>query len=459
MMAKKILRFILLLLAGALAYGIYYCWTSFPILTGYSAKLMCSGLFVSERTEEDILAKDLSERLMQLATCKVDYTDSSVTASVWGMAKQKAIYRKGFGATLVSEYSEAEIRNQKFPVPMPLNINADTIAWPLGNLVSDSLMPEVNYNAVKNICTEVMNEAWENTPSNTYALIVVYKNQIITEQYANGINVNTKLLGWSMAKSITATLIGIMTKANDLNVHSPVGFEEWANDDRKNITIENLLHQSSGLDFLEDYAKSSSVTNMLFRKADMGAYAATHVLKYKPGSRFSYTSGNTNMLCRLMRQKKGEDWFAFPYQELFYKTGMYHTLLEPDAAGTYVGSSYVYASARDYARFGLLYCNNGNAGGIQILPEGWLSEVSKPAPSDPQKHYGYQFWLNGYTDTSCTQSIYQEAASDLLCADGFKGQRIIIVPSQQLVVVRLGGNSWDEHKFLQQLLPALGIKS
>ncbi len=458
-MPKKILRFILLLLAGALAYGIYYCWTSFPILTGYSAKLMCSGLFVSQRTEDDISSKDLSEKLMQLATCKVDYTDSSVTASVWGMAKQKAIYRKGLGATLVSEYSEAEIRNQTFTIPVSSPINTDTIPWPLGNLVSDSVVAGVNYDVVGNICMGVMQETWENTPSNTYALMVVYKNQIIAEKYANGIDINTKLLGWSMAKSITATLIGIMTKANELNVQSPVGFKEWANDERRNITIENLLHQSSGLDFLEDYAKSSSVTNMLFRKADMGAYTATHLLKYKPGSFFSYTSGNTNMLCRLMRQKKGDDWFAFPYQALFHKIGMYYTLLEPDAAGTYVGSSYVYASARDYARFGLLYCNNGYAGGQQILPEGWLSAVSRPAPSDPQKHYGYQFWLNGYTDTSCTKRIYQEAPPDLICADGYKGQRIIIIPSQQLVVVRLGGNSWDEHKFLQQLFPALGIKS
>lgn len=458
-MGKKILRLILWIFVAGLAYGIYYCWTSFPILTGYNAKLMCSGIFVSQRTEADILATDLSDGLMKLATCKVDYKDSSVTASVWGMAKQKAIYRNRLGSTLVSELSESEIRNQSFALPPLPQIIADSIPWPAGDAVSDSMIPGVNYPALKTLGAQVMTETWEEAASNTYALMVIYKNQIVEESYANGINRNTPLLGWSMAKSITATLTGIMVKAGNLQLQQSMGFAEWNNDDRKNITIEHVLHQSSGLDFLEDYTKNSSVTRMLFRKADMGAYTATHELKVAPGTLFSYTSGNTNMLCRMMRQKKGNDWFAFPYNALFYKLGMYHTILEPDAGGTYVGSSYVYASARDYARFGLLYCNNGRAGNEQILPEGWVTAAAAPAPADPQKHYGYQLWLNGYTDATLTQRLYPEAPPDLICADGFKGQRVIIIPSLQLVVVRLGGNSWDEHGFLQQLLPALGIKS
>lgn len=458
-MGKKILRFVLWIFVGGLAYGIYYCWNSFPILTGYNAKLMCSGVFVSQRSEVDILATDLSDGLMKLATCKVDYDDSTVTASVWGMAKQKAIYRKGLGSTLVSELSESEIRKQSFSLPTPPLTSMDSIAWPAGDAVADTMVPGVNYPVIKGLASEVMTEMWEDEPSSTYALMVIYKNQIIAESYGKGIHQNTPLLGWSMAKSITATLTGIMVKENNLQVKQPMGFSEWNNDDRKNITIEHVLHQSSGLDFLEDYTKNSSVTRMLFRKADMGAYTATHALKLTPGTAFSYTSGNTNMLCRMMRQKKGSEWFAFPYNALFYKLGMYHTILEPDAGGTYVGSSYVYASARDYARFGLLYCNNGRAGNEQVLPEGWVAAASSPAPADPQKHYGYQFWLNGFTDTTGVQRLYPEAPPDLICADGFKGQRIIIVPSLQLVVVRLGGNSWDEHAFLQQLLPALGIKS
>lgn len=458
-MGKKILRTVLWIFVGGLAYGIYYCWTSFPILTGYNAKLMCSGIFVSQRTEADILATDLSDGLMKLAACKVDYKDSSVTASVWGMAKQKAIYRKRLGSTLVSELPEAEIRNQFFSLPNMPDVNTDSISWPLGDLISDSIVPGVNYPSIKALASKVMSEQWEAAPSNTYALMVIYKNQIIAESYAKGISRNTPLLGWSMAKSITATLTGIMVKEGSLQLQQPMGFAEWSNDDRKNITIEQVLRQSSGLDFLEDYTKSSSVTKMLFRKADMGAYTATHPLKSAPGTIFSYTSGNTNMLCRMMRQKKGNDWISFPYNALFYKLGMYHTILEPDAGGTYVGSSYVYASARDYARFGLLYCNNGMAGNEQILPEGWVSAASLPAPADAQKHYGYQFWLNGFTDSTGMQRLYPEAPPDLICADGYKGQRVIIVPSLQLVVVRLGGNNWDEHAFLQQLMPALGIKS
>jgi CubicO group peptidase (beta-lactamase class C family) len=185
----------------------------------------------------------------------------------------------------------------------------------------------------------------------------------------------------------------------------------------------------------------------------MGGYAASLPLKVTPGSDFYYSSGNSNILARIIRTTVGEkDYHAFPYKALFHKTGMYHTLLEPDASGTFVGSSFVYASARDYARFGLLYLNDGVFNGERILPEGWVRKTVTPGPGNEQKNYGYQFWLNGIDEHDPSKKEFPEAPADLFYADGYGGQRIYIIPSLQLVVVRMGLNNFDELQFLKLVL-------
>ena len=168
------------------------------------------------------------------------------------------------------------------------------------------------------------------------------------------------MLGWSVSKSLTAALAGILVNQNKLSVDEPAPVAAWAKTEKRNITIKSLLQQTTGLDFTENYSRPSSVTKMLFRKGDMAAYTASLPLKYDPGKVFNYSSGNSNILSKVIRQIVGEkDYAAFPYRELFYKINAYSFLLEPDASGTYIGSSYSYATARDFARFGLLYYNNG----------------------------------------------------------------------------------------------------
>jgi hypothetical protein len=407
-MRKKLVRTILIVLALAVIYGIYFLWNSFPILTGYNAKLMCSGIFVSHRSETDILHTDLSGGLMRLAKCDVNYLDSTVTASVWGMARQKAIYRCGLGSTLVSELSEEEIRAQRFPLSLTKIPQTDSIPWPLGDVVNDSVIPGLNYTALQKAGSEAMNEVIDEIPAETYALLVIYNNQIVFEKYGRNIDKHTKLLGWSMAKSITSTLLGIMNDNGMIKTSDYLNFSEWEHDARSKITLEHVLQQCSGLDFIEEYGRRSSVTNMLFRKADMGKYTASHSRLYEPGTVFSYTSGNTNMLCRYMQNLLKNRWHSFPYDSLFYPLGMYHSLLERDASGNYVGSSYIYASARDYARFGLLYCNNGMFNGKRILSSEWIQAATLPAKADAQQHYGYQIWLNGFTDASKFKNYIQK---------------------------------------------------
>jgi len=259
-----------------------------------------------------------------------------------------------------------------------------------------------------------------------------------------------------MSKSITAALIGILVKRGKLNVNAPAPVPEWADNEKRKITLKNLLQQTTGIDFREVYSGPSEATNMLFKKGDMAAFAANLPLDREPGTKFRYSSGNSNILSRIIRQTVGENNYAsFPYTELFYKTGMYNTVLEPDASGTFIGSSYSYATARDFARFGLLYLNGGKFNGEQILPENWMNESGQPPAENELKNYGYQFWLNGWDKNDKTKREFPDVPVDLFYADGYGGQFIYIIPSKKLVVVRLGLHKIRENKFLKEVIAAI----
>jgi CubicO group peptidase (beta-lactamase class C family) len=259
-----------------------------------------------------------------------------------------------------------------------------------------------------------------------------------------------------MSKSLTGAMIGILAHQNKLSVDEPAPIEAWANSKKSTITIKNLLQQTTGLDFTENYVRPSSVTEMLFRRGDMAAYTASLNLKYEPGTVFNYSSGNSNILSKVIRQIVGEnDYTAFPYKELFYKINAYSFLLEPDASGTYIGSSYSYATARDFARFGLLYYNNGMWNGQRVLPLNWTKESVQPSAADKRKHYGYQFWLNGYDENDSTKRWYPDVPADMFFCDGYGGQDVYIIPSEKLIVVRLGLHAINENKFLKEVIQSI----
>jgi CubicO group peptidase (beta-lactamase class C family) len=290
----------------------------------------------------------------------------------------------------------------------------------------------------------------------TRAIIVLYNGQIVAEKYADGFTRKTPLIGWSMTKSITGALTGIA----GIDVNSPAPVDGWKRDDRHAITIKNLLQQSSGLKFEEVYNRSSDANRMLFRKGDAGVYAAQLPLKYPPGSKFHYSSGNSNILSGILRKVVGDDrYYSFPYERLFYRVGMYSAVLEPDAGGTFVGSSFCYATARDWARFGLLYANDGVVNGEQVLPAGWVQQSLVPATATKQGEYGYQWWLNaGAKGGDPHNRKYPSLPTDMYYADGYEGQNVFVIPSKKLVVVRLGftrKSSWGESEFLLNVMSAV----
>ncbi|HYH16106.1 MAG TPA: serine hydrolase, partial [Flavisolibacter sp.] len=449
---KKILSVISLFVFVLLLAGIWYAWRALPIISGYGAKNMASAIYLQHRKPADILKEDLGSFPLSLGTFTVNEADSSVTGSVWGFAKRKAIYRKGLGCTLINDYSEADIRSQQFALPAARPTYTDSLAWPYGDRVSDTLPKLVNKDLLQKAIINAMQATVEGKPAYTRSVLVVYDGKIVGEQYAPGFDKNTVMLGWSMSKSLTSALIGVLVKAGKLSVDAPAPVPEWKGTDKEGITLKHLLQQTSGLDFEEDYANPSEVTNMLFKKGDMAAYTAQLPLKHKPGTFFYYSSGNTNILSRIIRHTVGEaSYAAFPYQALFHKLNMYSALLEPDASGTFIGSSYSYATARDFARFGLLYLNNGVWNGEQILPAQWVQQSISPSIADPRKQYGYQFWLNGLSDDNPSQRVYPDVPADMFYAAGYGGQNIYIIPSKKLVVVRTGLQKIDGNKFLKEV--------
>ena len=453
---KVIVRSVLSLLAVLLIGGIWYAWRAFPIISGYGSKNMCSAVFLQHRSPKDVLREDLGTFPLSLGSFTVNEKDSSVTGSVFGFAKRKTIYRKGIGCTIVNDFTEAEIKAQRFTIPAAPSINADTIAWPYGNKINDTIAVNINKEQLDKTVDYVMNEKTKDgKPTYTSAVLVLYDGKIVAEKYARGFNVNTVMLGWSMSKSLTAAMAGVLVKQGKLNVDAPAPIPEWNNTKKQSITLKNILQQTTCLDFTEDYNSYSEVTNMLFNKGDMAAYTAGLPLKYEPGTVFNYSSGNSNILSRIIRKTVGEEAYSgFPYHSLFHKINAYSFLLEPDASGTYIGSSYSYATARDFARFGLLYYNNGKWNGEQILPDNWLAQSITPAAADKRKHYGYQFWINGLNKNEPATKWYPDVPDDMFFCDGYGGQGIYIIPSKKLVVVRLGLQVIDENKFLKEVIAA-----
>jgi CubicO group peptidase (beta-lactamase class C family) len=449
---SKILLIIVLILGAAFTWLVLKV---FPAVSGYGAKNMCSAIYLQHRNPADVIREDLSDFPKSLAHFSFDEKDSSVMATVWGFAERKAIYRAGLGATLVNDYPEAEIRKQVFVLPPKPAVNQDSIPWPMGDKIPDTLPANID-KAQLDRGIDIAFRDNPNDPLYTRAVLVVYKGQIIGERYAKGFDKNTVNLGWSMSKSLTSAMIGILVKAGRLQVDAPAPIPEWKGTDKEKITLKNILQQATGLDFTENYSLPSTVTNMLFSKGDMAGYVSSLPLAKAPGSEFYYSSGNTNLLQKIIRQTVGEkEYPAFPYAALFHKINAYSFLMEPDASGTYIGSSYSYGTARDFARFGLLYMNNGRWNGEQILPEDWRRQTTEPAPAAKQQQYGYQFWLNGVDAKNPGKRIYPDVPADMFYADGYGGQAVYIIPSAGLVVVRLGVFVIPENEFLHAIINAI----
>jgi CubicO group peptidase (beta-lactamase class C family) len=378
-----------------------------------------------------------------LATTEIDRARRTATARVLGVASKTALYREGLGCTLLNGVTADELARQ--PAPPKLRGTAP----PLDIAPPDTLA--VNDEALHHTLQWAFAEPDPKRVVRTRAVVVLHRGSIVAEQYAPGITAQTRLTGWSMTKSVTNALVGLLVKDGKLAVDKPTGLAEWQADDRRRITLDNLLRMSSGLKFEENYGNVSDATRMLFLEKSAGGYALKSGLSSEPGQTWYYSSGTTNIVQELLRRQFSTHaaYLRFPHERLFAKLGMSSATLEPDPSGTYVGSSFLFATARDWAKFGQLFAQDGVWNGERLLPEGWVAYSSRETPASDGL-YAAQFWIHPRK---------WGLPADTFMANGFEGQMVVVIPSKQLVIVRLGctpdERNFDEKRFLTEINAAV----
>lgn len=399
---------------------------------GYKAKIACSEIFLAGRNANAVISNEfdgIDPLMAQISVSADEKTKTVKAAGPLGFGRIKAIYRDGYGCTLANG-------GRLHPLPAPGPAFASD-PWPMATETSSEQLVQVNYQALNT----ALAMAFEDNDSQHRAVLVTVDGKLIAETYADGFDQNTPFLSWSMAKSITATLIGAAVRRGLINIEDRAPVTNWTKDPtRSMITWHDLLQMQSGLLFKEDYTNPrSDVNRMLFEMSDASAIPAKSRVADLPGRSWSYSSGTTNLISGLLRQelsKGGVDYHAFARDEIFDPIGATSVIMEPDAAGNFIGSSYIYATARDWARLGQLYLQNGRWDGQRILPEDWSEYVGTPAmASDGQ--YGAHFWLNRDGDNGRTRSL-PGLPIEVYFMSGHEGQFVFIVPSKKMVIVRTG---------------------
>ena len=422
---KKVCKASLAVLTAAIICGCIYLDSLMPIITGYAAKNLASAVFVSGREPSEVEDLDLDFSFIALTNNKVDYSKQTVTSRfLWG--KSTAVFREGYGVTLLRGVKADELKTDRFPLPAEVEI-ADTVISSDRDLMA-RLEPVAK--------ALVDDRSYGGTP---FAFVAMHDGAVVAERYKDGITADMPLLSWSMAKSFTNALAGVMAGDSLVDIYAPMDIPQWQDDGRKSITLNDLMQMQSGLEWNEDYGNRSDVNLMLHREKDMGLFALSKPLAHEPGTYWYYSSGSTNIVMRYLRGKfqSDSDFLEYLRNRLFTPLGVRNAFFEQDMSGTPVGSSYLYVTAREFARFGQMYLDDGLIGGERILPEGWVEYTTTPASASGEG-YGSFFWLN-------RGGKLPDVPKDMFSCDGHDGQEIYIVPSRKLVVAVLGYSPRPDH--------------
>jgi CubicO group peptidase (beta-lactamase class C family) len=431
-MWMRVLRYggLALLVFFGVAETVYRPDKAVRVAAGMAAHTLCSAKYVSGLDPAKVF--DEHVRLVLGPTAKlIGYSEDagkhSITSNVAGLFSVTAKFTPGYGCRI--EYPENE--------PL-LPATADSLGErPFASADSVSSSETAIATAVQKVFAEVPGQPVKNVK----AVIVMRDGRIVAERYAPGYGVRTELLSYSVAKSITNALLAVLVRQGRVSVGQQVGAPEWndSNDPRHKITLEDLLRMRSGLAAEETGTGFDPVSDMEFLNSDMAAFAASHFLKRSIGSAWEYTSANTLILDRFIGQTVGGGAAGlreFAQRELFTPLGIQGVTLEFDGGGTFIGSTFAYATARDYARFGELYRNDGVApNGQRILPERWVEWSRRSTLGEP---YGAGFWTNDGGSRLAHLRIANGFPADGFFASGFLGQRIYIVQSQKITIVRFG---------------------
>jgi CubicO group peptidase (beta-lactamase class C family) len=404
------------------------------VATGFVANILCSETFVSGQQPDRIFSETTAAMpgasvIAWALDYHVDRVRKDATVTLLGFGRSHAVYREGFGCYL--DHGDAVV-----------DISAPSDIKPSQALLPDIAGPAPVAPANPQLAA-ALDRAFaepEQPPTRaTKAVVVVRDGHIVAERYADGYGIDTPILGFSATKSVISALTGILVRKGALTLDAPAPVAAWqgAGDARHAITVDQLLRHTAGLAIGSSF---EPVNRMKFMESDMAGYAESLELATPPGSAWNYNDGNFIILSHLIRNAAGgraSDVMRFAHQELFGPLGMRDVTIEFDAFGNPEGSSQMLASARDWARFGMLYLKDGMAGTKRILPEGWV-KYSASATPNAWVGYGAGFWTNLGDSFGANYRVEHGWPRDAFFAKGTIGQYVIIIPSEKLVIVRLG---------------------
>ncbi len=433
------------------AAAIVAVWQLSPLAkvgSAYSAKAVCSGVFVAGMDADRVFAEEVEpiDSAMGLVGYQVDEDEKSVRASIYGLGASTAVYRPETGCTLLAGGEPdpiSSVGNAQSFQPLPTMPAPPAAAADLDAAIDDAFEGPINGGSAQ-----------------TRAIVVVHDGQVIAERYADGVDQQTALKGWSMNKTLTGLVIGMLVDRGWLDLDAPAPVEEWssADDPRAQITLRHLMTMTSGLGFDESYGDlQSDVVQMLFTERSAAARAADAELAHEPGAHWSYSSGTSNILARIARNtldQHGRSWAEFMQSELFAPIGVSTAVMEADSAGDFVGSSFGYMSAQDWARIGMLLNNEGRApDGRQVVPADWIAFMATDNGRS-EGQYGAQLWLNRSNPAGDGPPM-DGVPADALFLSGHDGQLVAAIPSAGVVVVRLGETStWSREAGVGDVLRA-----
>ena len=423
----------------ALAVGVVACILYRPdralrTATGTAAHDLCSETFVSQLDPEQVFTESLAPRpgfrwIAWAVNHHVDPTRREARASLLGTLPSRAAFRDGVGCVLV--HGNEPVATAKIRGAVPAQPLLPAIAGPVAVEPADLRL--------KAALDAAFLETQHPPHANTKAIVVVHNGRVIAERYAQGYGINTPILGFSMTKSVMNALVGMLVHERKLALDAPAPVAAWSGiaDPRRAITVEQLMRMSSGLALDETGSGFDPSNQMFYVEPDMAGYAQRAALVAAPGTRWAYSSASTHLLARIVRDRVGGTADAvqrFAFRELFDVLGMRSVTLEMDATGTPIGAHYMLASARDWARFGSLYLDDGVVGGRRLLPEGWVQFSTTPTLGTA---YGAGWWTNRGSDPGALHRVKAGIPADAYFAFGNLGQRIAVIPSERLVIVRM----------------------
>ena len=451
------------------------------LVAGYKAAFTCSALYNAGRDVEAIADDELHRIYSGYRDTMAQLPDAQYETQTIKRGKRRnafettvkivsvayadnappryAVWRPGLGCVQLPTYADlSDIDSIPLVRLDDVRLTAQ-MPWPNGDAISEPIFSQTQDGSVlRDIVTSAFDRLTYGEGTETTAVLVVKNGEIIAERYREGFTKTTPQRTWSVAKSIAASIIGAAVDEGVIKTDTPAGIDAWsaAGDPRGDITLEDLLHMSSGLTSL---TAGNRTDDVYFGGGRVIDHAITNRLVAEPGTRWRYANNDTMIAMRALRERMGDDneFLHFPFEELLHPIGMRHTFLETDWNGDFILSSQVWTTARDLARLGLLYLNDGVWDGRRILPEDWNDYVATPSPDQPPVRrpgiappgYGAQWWLYGEAHALPNGSY---------AARGNRGQCLMIVPSRDVLIIRRGfddGGGFDLARFSADILMAI----